>query len=109
MGSGKTALGRQLAERLDRPFLDLDAAIEERSGKTIPELFAERGEPEFRRIEEHAVRVAVAVPEPSVIALGGGAVTSAETRARLAGEFVVLCDVDVDTAWRRVRGSDRPL
>jgi shikimate kinase / 3-dehydroquinate synthase len=109
MGSGKTALGRQLAERLDRPFLDLDAAIEERSGKTIPELFAERGEPEFRRIEEHAVRVAVGVPEPSVIALGGGAVTSAETRTRLAGEFVVLCDVDVDTAWRRVRGSDRPL
>jgi len=109
MGSGKTALGRQLAERLARPFLDLDAAIEERAGKTIPELFAERGEPEFRRIEEHAVRVALATPEPSILSLGGGAVLSAETRARLADHFVVFCDVDLETTWRRVRGSDRPL
>jgi 3-dehydroquinate synthetase/shikimate kinase len=109
MGSGKTALGRQLGERLDRPFLDLDAAIEKRAGRTIAELFAERGEPEFRRIEEHAVRVGLASSEPSVISLGGGAVTSAETRGRLADHFVVFCDVDVDTTWRRVRGSDRPL
>jgi shikimate kinase / 3-dehydroquinate synthase len=109
MGSGKTSLGRQLAERLERPFLDLDAAIEERAGKSITELFAERGEQEFRRIEEHAVRVALAATEPSVLALGGGAVTSADTRGRLAGQFVVLVDVDVDLAWRRARGSERPL
>ena len=109
MGSGKTALGRQLAERLERPFLDLDAAIEERAGTSIASLFAERGEPEFRRIEEHAVRVALAAPEPSVLALGGGAVGSAGTRERLGGHFVVLVDVDADLAWRRVRGSDRPL
>jgi shikimate kinase/3-dehydroquinate synthase len=109
MGSGKTSLGRQLGERLDRPFLDLDATIEERAGKSIAELFGERGETEFRRIEEHAVRVALVGSEPSVLALGGGAVTSAETRARIAEHFVVLCDVDVDLAWRRARGSDRPL
>src|SRR5439155_19476581 len=109
MGSGKTSLGRQLAERLERPFLDLDAAIEERAGKSISELFAERGEQEFRRIEEHAVRVALGATEPSVLALGGGAVTSAETRRRLAAHFVVLVDVDVDLAWRRARGSERPL
>jgi shikimate kinase/3-dehydroquinate synthase len=53
--------------------------------------------------------VALAAPEPSVVALGGGAVTSAETRARLTDSFVVLCHVDADMAWRRVRGSDRPL
>jgi shikimate kinase/3-dehydroquinate synthase len=109
MGSGKTSLGRQLAERLDRPFLDLDAAIEERAGKTIGELFAERGEQEFRRIEEHAVRVALAGGEPAVVALGGGAVTSAETRERIGEHFVILVDVDVDLAWRRARGSARPL
>jgi shikimate kinase/3-dehydroquinate synthase len=109
MGSGKTALGRQLGESLERPFLDLDAAIEERAGKSISDLFAERGEQEFRRIEEHAVRVALGATEPSVLALGGGAVTSAETRGRLGTHFVVLVDVDVDLAWRRARGSDRPL
>ena len=109
MGSGKTSLGRQLGDRLDRSFLDLDAAIEERAGKSIPELFAERGEDEFRRIEEHAVRVALAAPDPSVIALGGGAVTSEETRRRIADHFVVLCEVDVDLAWRRARGTGRPL
>jgi shikimate kinase/3-dehydroquinate synthase len=109
MGSGKTSLGRLLADKLARPFLDLDAAIEERAGKSIPELFAGRGEQEFRRIEEHAVRVALGAAEPSVLALGGGAVTSAETRGRLTDQFVVLVDVDVDLAWRRARGSDRPL
>jgi shikimate kinase/3-dehydroquinate synthase len=109
MGSGKSSLGRLLGDKLERPFLDLDAAIEERAGRSISELFAERGEEEFRRIEEHAVRVALAAAEPSVLALGGGAVTSAETRRRLGEHFVVLVDVDVDLAWRRARGSERPL
>src|SRR5262249_58602429 len=108
MGSGKTSLGRQLGDRLERPFLDLDAAIEERAGATIAELFAERGEQEFRRIEEHAVRVALGVTEPAVLALGGGAVTSAETRQRVSKHFVILVDVDVDLAWRRARGSAPP-
>jgi len=109
MGSGKSTRGRMAAERLERPFLDLDAAIEARAGISIAELFEARGEAEFRRIEEHAVRVALAGTEPSVIALGGGAVTSADTRAILSKAFVVLCDVDVDTAWARARGSGRPL
>jgi shikimate kinase / 3-dehydroquinate synthase len=109
MGSGKSTLGRAAAEQLARPFLDLDKAMEERAGKTIAELFAERGEDGFRAIEEHAVRVALAAPDPAVLSLGGGAVTSAETRALLRNAFVVLCEIDVDTAWRRVRGTGRPL
>src|SRR5262249_1532279 len=88
---------------------DVDAAIEERAGMSIAQLFEQRGEAEFRRIEEHAVRVALAATEPSVLALGGGAVGSEETRTLLGGSFVVLCEVAVDAAWRRVRGSDRPL
>ena len=98
-----------IAERLGREFLDLDKAIEERAGKSIPELFAERGEAGFRTIEEHAIRVALSSPDPGVLALGGGAVTSAETRNRLRDSFVVLCEVDVELAWRRVRGTGRPL
>jgi shikimate kinase/3-dehydroquinate synthase len=109
MGSGKSTLGRTTAERLNRPFLDIDKAIEERAGKSIPDLFAERGEEGFRTIEEHAVRVALAASEPGVIALGGGAVTSAATRALLHKAYVVRCDVDVLLAWRRVRGTGRPL
>jgi shikimate kinase/3-dehydroquinate synthase len=109
MGAGKTTFGREAAARLGREFLDLDRAIEERAGKPIPELFAERGEAEFRRVEEHAARVALASPEPSVISLGGGAVTSAETRALLEEAFVVAVEIDVDTAWERVKRSKRPL
>ncbi len=109
MGAGKTTLGRDAAGRLGRDFLDLDRTIEERAGKTIPELFAERGEAEFRRIEEHAARVALAASEPLVISLGGGAVTSARTRSLLRAAFVVLVDIDVDSAWERVKRSKRPL
>jgi shikimate kinase/3-dehydroquinate synthase len=109
MGAGKTTFGREAAGRLGREFLDLDRAIEERAGKPIPELFAERGEAEFRRVEEHAARVALASPEPIVISLGGGAVTSADTRALLEEAFVALVEIDVDTAWERVKRSKRPL
>ncbi len=109
MGAGKTTFGREAAGRLGREFLDLDRAIEERAGKAIPELFAERGEAEFRRLEEHAARVALSSPEPLVLSLGGGAVASAETRARLEQAFVVLVEIEVETAWERVTRSTRPL
>jgi shikimate kinase/3-dehydroquinate synthase len=109
MGSGKTTLGRDVARRLGRSFLDLDSAIEERAGTTIAGLFAERGEAEFRQIEEHAVRVALAATEPAVYSFGGGAVTSAATRELLRDCFTVTVPVEVDEAWRRVRRSNRPL
>ena len=107
MGAGKSTIGREVAERTARPFVDTDAEIERLHGP-IPELF-ERGEPEFRRLEEQIVAEALAGP-PSVIALGGGAVLSEKTRERLrAHAFTVLLDVDVDDAWERVKGSNRPL
>jgi shikimate kinase/3-dehydroquinate synthase len=109
MGAGKTTLGRELAGRLGREFFDLDRAIEERAGKTIPELFEERGEAEFRRIEAHAARVALSTPEPLVLSLGGGAPADAATREALENAFVVLIDIDVDSAWERVKRSKRPL
>jgi shikimate kinase / 3-dehydroquinate synthase len=107
MGAGKSTVGREVAERTARPFVDTDAEIERLHGP-IPELF-ERGEPGFRRLEEQVVAEALAGP-PSVVALGGGAVLSEKTRERLrAHAFAVQVEVDPDTAWARVSGSDRPL
>ncbi len=87
MGAGKSTVGREVAERMARPFVDTDAEIERLHGP-IPELF-ERGEPEFRRLEEQIVAEALAGP-PSVIALGGGRGAlredaGAAARARLRG------------------------
>jgi shikimate kinase / 3-dehydroquinate synthase len=105
MGAGKSTLGREVAALLHRPFLDVDAQIEQREGP-IPGLF-ERGV--FREIEEGVVLEALMMP-PGVIALGGGAVETPSIREALrARATTVLVEVDVETAWRRVTGSDRPL
>jgi shikimate kinase/3-dehydroquinate synthase len=107
MGAGKSTIGRELAERTQRPFVDTDEEIEKRFGP-IGEL-VERGEPEFRQIEEQVVAEALAGPT-AVIALGGGAVLSEATQKRLRRTaFVAWVTVDVDTAWSRVRDSGRPL
>jgi 3-dehydroquinate synthetase len=107
MGAGKTTIGSRVAELTSRPFIDLDAVIEQRHGP-IPELF-ERGEAEFRRLEEDALAGVLSFRD-AVIALGGGAVLSPVNRARLRNRaFTVHLEVDVATAWERVRGSDRPL
>lgn len=107
MGAGKSTVGMRVAEAAARPFVDVDGLIEQRHGP-IPALF-ERGEPEFRRIEEETLAEVLAGPD-SVIALGGGAVLSPLSRERLrAHAFTAYLDVDVETAWERVRGSDRPL
>ncbi|HWM13201.1 MAG TPA: bifunctional shikimate kinase/3-dehydroquinate synthase [Gaiellaceae bacterium] len=107
MGAGKSTVGARMAEATARPFVDLDALIEKRH-VPIPELFA-RGEAEFRRIEEEMLAEVIAGPD-SVIALGGGTVLSPLNRERLRTRaFTVYLHVDVETAWARVRGSDRPL
>jgi shikimate kinase / 3-dehydroquinate synthase len=103
MGAGKTTIAR----RLGLPVVDVDAWVEERSGRSIPELFAD-GEGTFRRYEEQAIATAVA-GRPAIVDMGGGAVTSPRVRELLREATTVWLDVDVDTCWERVRGSDRPL
>jgi shikimate kinase/3-dehydroquinate synthase len=110
MGAGKTTLGRLLAERIDRRLIDVDRQLEGRVQLSIGEFFAKRGETEFRILEASYVREAANRVPPSVLALGGGAVTSPEARNALAQRtLTILVDVDVDTGWERVRGTDRPL
>jgi 3-dehydroquinate synthetase/shikimate kinase len=107
MGAGKSTVGREVARRLGRPFLDVDEAISGEHGP-IWELFKTHGEPAFRELEARFVRDALARTEPAVIAVGGGAV---ETGDLLRDEraTVVHLLVDVETAWQRVQGTERPL
>jgi shikimate kinase len=110
MGAGKTAVGRRLARRLGRRFLDVDRVIEERAGLPIPEIFATRGELWFRRTEEAVLRELLQGGDPGVLALGGGAVESARTRDLLRRTArVVWLRTSPETAWARVEGSGRPL
>jgi shikimate kinase len=112
--SGKTTVGTAVAEILDVPFRDTDADVEEVAGVTVADLFVQYGEPHFRALEEQAVARALAEHD-GVLALGGGAVTSAATRGLLvahgrAGGTVVRLDVDLPSAAKRVGLSrDRPI
>jgi 3-dehydroquinate synthetase len=107
MGSGKTTVGRQVAERLARPFVDLDEEIERQTGRDVPALFEDGS---FRAVEEQVASAVLTRQEPQVVSLGGGAILAEATRAELATRALsVLMDVDVVTAWSRVDGSARPL
>src|SRR2546423_5196669 len=105
MGAGKSTLGREVAARLQRPFLDVDERIERREGP-IPELF-ERGV--FREVEERVALEALATP-PGVIALGGGAGEAPAIPEALPTRAATgRAGVDADTPWQRAGDSDRTL
>ena len=110
MGAGKTTLGAALAELLGRPFVDVDAEIEKRAQTSIADMFRDQGEAAFRAVEGQVIGEALLMPEPSVLALGGGALGSDSTRGQLRGRaFTVLVEVDAAVAWERASISDRPL
>lgn len=110
MGTGKSSVGRLLAERLGFRYLDLDALIVAEAGISINEIFARHGEPHFRRLETEAVR-RIAGEERCVIATGGGAVISDENRRLLRSAGVVVnLAASVEEIRRRLSGeTDRPL
>ena len=111
MGVGKSTIGRRLAARLHLPFLDADHEIEARhGGMTIPEIFAEHGEPYFRDGEARVIATLLD-GGPSVLATGGGAFMREDTRNRIRDKAVsVWLQADGDIILKRVkRRSDRPL
>jgi len=110
MGSGKTAVGRQLARTLGRPFHDSDAEIERRTGVDIPFIFEKEGEAGFRQREHEAI-AALSALAGIVLATGGGAVLLPENRRLLAERgCVVYLKTSVAQQADRVRyGRNRPL
>ena len=110
MGTGKTAVGREVARRLGRPFVDMDAEIEARAGKPIPRIFTEDGEAAFRRMEA-ALCEELSAQNGLVIATGGGALVDPTNRALMMGSGTVVClTCDVDEILRRVSDNlHRPL
>jgi len=110
MCTGKSEVGRRLAKRLGRPFVDTDHLIEQRAGKTVAAIFRDDGEPAFRAFERDAVATASA-GEDTVIAVGGGAILDPANVGRLRARGVIVClSADTDTILRRVGDvARRPL
>ena len=109
MGSGKTTVGRLLAQRTGRDFVDLDHEVSRLEGRTIPEIFAEGGEDRFRDLEHAALLSALDRPEPAVISCGGGAITRPENRAALLQTPTVFLSEEVGALFARTRDAERPL
>lgn len=111
MGSGKSSIGRRLASRLGMGFVDADIEIETAAGMSIPEIFAQRGEAEFRDGERRVISRILTTQAPLVLATGGGAFMNAETRVRVKELGVsVWLKAEPDVLMRRVRKrSNRPL
>ena len=109
-GAGKTSVGKALAKKLSLNFLDSDKVVEEKSGKSIPEIFITDGEPAFREMEK-AVVMDLIENQDGVIALGGGSVMDLEVSKRLLPMAnVVFLDVSISNAAPRVGfNRDRPL
>ncbi|HEX3004472.1 MAG TPA: shikimate kinase [Angustibacter sp.] len=108
-GSGKTTIGRAVADALGEPFRDVDEVVEQRQGRSISDIFVDDGEPAFREMERE-VCAELLTEGSGVLALGGGSVLDPRTEADLDGLEVVFLDVGIADAAKRVGfAQSRPL
>lgn len=110
MATGKSTVGKQLAEAMGYRFLDMDALIEEETGIPIPEIFATQGEPAFRALESQLVE-RIAAWSGYVVATGGGTIVNPQNLQKLKScGVVVSLKADIPTILRRTeRGDTRPM
>jgi shikimate kinase len=107
MGSGKSSVGRALADLTGWPFIDNDALVEEATGRTARELLAERGEAAMRDAEAAALRHGLSIDPPVVVAAAAGTILDAEDRTRLAGGgFVVWLTASPAVLATRAAGAE---
>lgn len=111
MGAGKTSIGNMLAEELGYDFVDSDDAIVKREGRSIPEIFAQSGEPHFREVERDVIQDLMRDTKPHVIGTGGGAFMNDQTRQVIKKTGLsVFLKADLDVLVKRVgSGEGRPL
>nr|WP_249419917.1 shikimate kinase [Rhabdothermincola salaria] len=106
MGVGKSTVGRRVAQELGRPFSDSDAVIEERTGRTVAQIFAHEGEPAFRTLETEVLAEVLDDPTPTVVAAAGGVVLDPANRTALArAGTVVWLQAPLELLVERVAGS----
>lgn len=110
MGAGKSTLGRELADKLERTFLDLDDYIEHKAGKSIPEIFEKGGEKAFRKIERQCILEIIRTYE-GIVALGGGSLQNQHMldHIKLNG-LLVFIETPISVILDRIdRDTNRPL
>jgi shikimate kinase len=105
--TGKTTIGKILAEKLAWPLLDTDTLVQQGAGRSIQEIVAAGGWPEFRRLEREAIAT-VAARDAQVISAGGGAVLDeANAKALKAAGKVILLTAEPETIWQRMQADPK--
>lgn len=110
MATGKSRVGKSLARMLGWPFADTDSLIEKKTGMSVQEIFAQKGEPYFREMEDHIIRE-IAQKKHCVFSLGGGAVAKEQNWKLLETSGITIClYADEDVLYQRlIRKNHRPL
>jgi shikimate kinase len=103
--TGKTTVGRCIAERAQRAHFDADAELEKNASRSIQEIFAQDGESHFRDLEIKTIEQLVQQPSPAVISLGGGAVLREENRVAISSHIVVWLMASSEAIWERMNAD----
>ncbi|MHD0397615.1 shikimate kinase [Staphylococcus simulans] len=108
MGTGKTTLGKYIAEKEGKSFVDLDQLIESRTNQTIPEIFDAQGEVGFRKLETQYLQEAI--NEYDIISTGGGVIESSNSMEILSQyKFIIWLDTSIELIYDRIKNdSNRP-
>jgi shikimate kinase len=110
MGSGKSYIGKKLAQRMGFAFKDMDELIEKKAGQSVPEIFSKQGEGAFRRLEKEVLAEVFHSDDRVVIACGGGVVLDVENRELLkSNSLVIWLYSSIGTSLKRIPKGTRPL